>query len=75
MNVSSCEKVRALYFSILIVLGAAMTGCPGAGKLIDNLDDCRGNVAGCNSDEFSCPEAINCYDTKSQCKDSAECLL
>ena len=50
--------------AILLSLGA----CSGSDD-----DDCEREVAGCPSDWYSCPEAANCYSTRSGCEASGEC--
>ncbi|MEM7563145.1 MAG: hypothetical protein AAF353_08875 [Pseudomonadota bacterium] len=54
------------YLAVSIILGLA--GCSSSGG-----DDCETNIAGCASDDYSCPQAAFCYTTKDGCRSGGEC--
>lgn len=57
-------------FTRTILVGFVLLGLSACGG---DDDDCERNIAGCDADDYSCPESLFCYDTKSGCEASGDC--
>ena len=54
---------------------AILIGCMllGLSACSDDDDDCETEIAGCDADDYSCPESLFCYETRSGCEASGDC--